>query len=108
MTTSTRTSPLNRQPASIQTINPVILRKRQLAIGRAAQHILNSAQQKAFNQGLSDFENSTRDHPPYGFHDLQQAWRLGWLAGKQKKEGLNGGSLQGLGSVVRSSAVENG
>jgi hypothetical protein len=103
MTTSTRTSPLNRQPTSIQTKNGHAVNLSQLA-----QSVLNQAQRKAFNQGLSDFENSIRDHPPYGFSDLQQAWRLGWLAGKQKAEGLNGGSLQGLGSVVRSSAVENG
>jgi hypothetical protein len=60
-------------------------------LSQLAQSVLSLAQQKAFNQGLSDFENSTRDHPPYGFSDLQQAWRLGWLSGKQKKEGLNGG-----------------
>jgi hypothetical protein len=85
MTTSTRTSPLNRQPASIQTIHPVILRKRQAAIGKAAQHILSASQQKAFNRGIADFENSTRDHSPYGFSDLQQAWKLGWLAASQRK-----------------------
>jgi hypothetical protein len=96
---------MRRKPspaANLQTI------KHAHQLAKAGQHILSASQQKAFNQGLSDFENSTRDHPPYGFSDLQQAWRLGWLAGKQKAEGLNGGSLQGLGSVVRSSAVENG
>jgi hypothetical protein len=77
-------------------------------LSNAAAKTFDAAKRKAYDQGLSDFENSTRDHPPYGFSDLQQAWRLGWLAGKQKAEGLNGGSLQGLGSVVRSSVVENG
>jgi hypothetical protein len=57
-----------------------------------AGKIIGLAQRQAFERGKLDFENSTRDHPPYGFSDLQQAWRLGWLAGKQKKEGLNGAS----------------
>jgi hypothetical protein len=77
-----RTSHPNPQPTSIQTLRHA----HQLA--KAAQQLFNSSQQKAFNQGISDFENSTRDHPPYGFHDLRQAWQLGWLAGKQKSEGL--------------------
>jgi hypothetical protein len=100
MTTSTRTS--HRQPsrsAAIQNKN---------TIEQAARRVFVQAEIKAYDQGKWDAENSTRDHPPYGFSDLRQAWRLGWLAGKQKVEGLNGGSLQGLGSVVRSSAVENG
>jgi hypothetical protein len=63
-------------------------------IAKAAQHILSASQQKAFNQGLSDFENSTRDHPPYGFSDLQQAWQLGWLAAEQKAKGLNAPTIQ--------------
>jgi hypothetical protein len=87
---ATRRKPL--PAAAIQSINPVILRKRQIAIGKAAQAIFSSAQQRAFNQGMFDHDNSTRDHPPYGFSDLKQAWRAGWLAASQKKnEGLNSG-----------------
>jgi hypothetical protein len=60
-------------------------------LSNAAAKTFDAAKRKAYEQGVSDFENSTRDHPPYGFSDLQQAWRLGWLAGKQKAEGLNSG-----------------
>jgi hypothetical protein len=115
MTTTTRTS--HRQGARSAAIQPPILtgamhRSRLRILPRdlkqAAQSVLNRAQREAYELGKHDAETGFRDHPPYGFSDLKQAWRLGWLAGKQKKEGLNGGSLQGDGSVVRSSAVENG
>jgi hypothetical protein len=51
-----------------------------------AQSLFSAAQQSAYDQGISDFENSTRTHPPYGFSDLQQAWRMGWLAASQKRK----------------------
>ena len=53
-------------------------------LAKAAGAILNVAQQKAYNRGVSDFENGTRDHPPYGFTDLKAAWRMGWLKASQK------------------------
>jgi hypothetical protein len=93
VTTVKRTS--HRQPsltAAIQTKE---------TLRGMAQVALTSAQYEAYRRGMEDAQNPTRNHPPYGFSDLQQAWRLGWLAGKQKAEGLNGGSLQGNGSVVR-------
>lgn len=51
----------------------------------AAQKTFDAALQKAYEQGIKDAESSTRDHPPYGFSDLQQAWRMGWLRGSQEK-----------------------
>jgi hypothetical protein len=100
MTTSTRTS--HRQGSRTAAI------QNKENLEQAARRVFVLAEIRAYDQGQRDFESSWHDHPPYGFSDLQQAWRLGWLAGKQKKEGLNRGSLQGDGSVVRSSAVENG
>ncbi len=50
-----------------------------------ANYALTRAQQLAFEQGEKDFETSTRDHPPYGFSDLQMAWRAGWLQAEQVK-----------------------
>jgi hypothetical protein len=52
-----------------------------------ADHVLTLAQEKAYDQGQRDCENSTRDHPPYGFSDLKQAWRAGWLAASQRAAG---------------------
>jgi hypothetical protein len=56
-------------------------------LGNIAQSLFSTAQQNAFNQGVSDFEHSTRDHPPYGFSDLKQAWKAGWLAASQRAAG---------------------
>ncbi len=81
MTTSRRTT-LRKPapPSSIQTFQSVTL-------GMVAQHVFDIAQQKAFQQGISDHDNSTRDHPPYGFSDLKQAWQAGWLAASQRANG---------------------
>jgi hypothetical protein len=86
----TRTTHPKPQPTSIQTKTVTLRHASQLA--KAAQHIMSASQRRAYEQGQRDFENSTQDHPPYGFSDLQQAWKAGWLAAKQKAEGLNGGS----------------
>lgn len=67
-------------------------RRKASDLATAARQVFNDAQQRAYEQGMKDAESSTRDHPPYGFSDLQQAWRMGWLAGSQKNKGLNSAS----------------
>lgn len=79
MTKYTRTS---HQKAYGHTSIQTLHHASQLA--KAAQHIMSASQRRAYEQGVSDFENSTRDHPPYGFTDLQQAWKAGWLAASQR------------------------
>ncbi len=78
MKTATRTTYPKPQATAIQ--NKTIL-------SAAAQKTFDIALQKAFNQGISDHDNSTRDHPPYGFSDLKQAWQAGWLAASQRANG---------------------
>ncbi len=78
MTTSTRTTHPKPQTAAIQP---------KTILSEAAQKTFDIALQKAFQQGISDHDNSTRDHPPYGFSDLQQAWKAGWLAASQRADG---------------------
>ncbi len=64
---------------------------------QAANRVLTSSQQKAFQQGIFDHDNSTRDHSPYGFSDLKQAWLAGRLFAEQKKnESLNSGRRASL------------
>ena len=77
--------------ASIQQPKHVTLRHAS-QLAQAASHIMSASQKKAYEQGIKDAESSTRDHPPYGFSDLKQAWRMGWLAGSQKNKGLNSAS----------------
>jgi uncharacterized protein YecT (DUF1311 family) len=88
MNTTTRTS--HRKPSRTAAIQPKSI------LSEAAQKTFDAALNKAYDQGVSDCENGTRDHPPYGFSDLQQAWRLGWLAAKQRKDGLGSTAQQGL------------
>lgn len=49
-----------------------------------AQSIFSAAERSAFDQGKRDFQSSTRDHPPYGFSNLKDAWRAGWLEASQE------------------------
>ena len=55
-------------------------------LSNAAAKTFDAAKQRAYDQGASDFETGTRDHPPYGFSDLKQAWKAGWLAASQKRK----------------------
>jgi len=88
MNATTRAS--HRQPSHTAAIQ----NKENLA--KVAQKVLTFAQEEAYEQGEYDFETGTRDHPPYGFSDLKQAWRMGWLAAKQKADGLGSTAPQGL------------
>lgn len=82
MRTSTRTTHRNSQAASIQTKQWKALATVNNLRAEAGR-VLSEAQYEAYHRGISDFENSTRDHPPYGFSDLQKAWKKGWLAASQ-------------------------
>lgn len=77
MNPSTRTSP--QKPFARASIQPKKI------LSDAAQKIFDAALRKAYEQGIRDAESSTRDHPPYGFSDLKQAWQMGWLKGSQEK-----------------------
>ncbi len=65
-------------------------------LSQLAQAIFSRAQRDAYDRGASDFETGARDQPPYGFSDLKDAWRMGWLSAKQKADGLGSTAPQGL------------
>ncbi len=92
MIATKRTTHPHRETASVKHAHTLSL---------VADHVLTLAQEKAYEQGQRDFENSTRDHPPYGFSDLQQAWKAGWLAASQRKNNslAASGSKVGTGSA---------
>jgi ribosome modulation factor len=91
MIATKQTTHPNQQTTSIQqprTLSgKLTFRPTKSNLENIAQSLFSTAQQRAFDQGISDFENSTRDHPPYGFSDLRQAWKAGWLAASQRADG---------------------
>ena len=56
-----------------------------------AEAAVTAAQWEAYNQGIFDRTNGTRDHPPYGFSDLQKAWKAGFLAASGAGKRVAGG-----------------
>jgi hypothetical protein len=75
MKSSRRTS--HRQPSRAAAI------QNNENLANLAVEAIAKQQKLAYNRGVSDALNGTRDHPPYGFSDLKAAWRRGWLASQK-------------------------